>query len=399
MSKNYHAVLGVPPTAGPEAINEAVMRLAKKYYTSAESDPQALAHWQEIAEAWQALSNPTHSVPSIPSPQITHRHENITRAVAEFTPTPQVILGNQAALAQWNPTTQMPMTLMLIEFSILTLATIAFLSELTPLIWVSAILIGAGLAYFSLQRSIRLNQFTWPSIGSVVIASVFIFTIALSLVARTFSAQTFSAQTAASSPIAMAAAPAPTLTDTPITSTPTEGATPLAVAMAMAAPTEPLVIVQSTAAKPNLIKPPLIVMPTRVPTSLAQPTAQPTQTISTGFKYPAPKLLTPENSIGYHCSHPLTFSWILPSINGDKLAGNEWFVLESKARGRDNWFGIAPRKQEQTATLFPDRGNGSCDASWWNAEGVYEWRVRVISSDTQQDLSPASQTFVVSYSR
>lgn len=55
---NPYAVLGVPPTAGPNEVREAYRRLAKQFHPDQNRDAQATERMQRINQAWEMLSSP-----------------------------------------------------------------------------------------------------------------------------------------------------------------------------------------------------------------------------------------------------------------------------------------------------------------------------------------------------
>ncbi|KAH8404474.1 hypothetical protein KR222_006099 [Zaprionus bogoriensis] len=57
MGKNYYQILGVNRTANDEEIKKAYKRMALKYHPDKNDHPQAAEHFQEIAAAFEILSN------------------------------------------------------------------------------------------------------------------------------------------------------------------------------------------------------------------------------------------------------------------------------------------------------------------------------------------------------
>lgn len=59
VTKDYYAILEIPPNAGPEDIKKAYRRLAMVFHPDkAGSDPYPAARFKDIREAYEVLSNP-----------------------------------------------------------------------------------------------------------------------------------------------------------------------------------------------------------------------------------------------------------------------------------------------------------------------------------------------------
>lgn len=56
--KDYYARLGVTRTSTPDDIKRAYRKLARKYHPDLNKAPDAEAQFKEVAEAYEALSNP-----------------------------------------------------------------------------------------------------------------------------------------------------------------------------------------------------------------------------------------------------------------------------------------------------------------------------------------------------
>jgi curved DNA-binding protein len=56
--KDYYATLGVERGAKPEEIKRAYRKLARKYHPDVSKEPEAEARFKEVAEAYEALSDP-----------------------------------------------------------------------------------------------------------------------------------------------------------------------------------------------------------------------------------------------------------------------------------------------------------------------------------------------------
>jgi hypothetical protein len=162
----------------------------------------------------------------------------------------------------------------------------------------------------------------------------------------------------------------------------------------------------STASTPQVIATTALVAPTAA-RIVAVPTATPTAiaTIAAGptsaFKYSAPQLTLPSNGARYACAKPLTLQWT--DANAPlPLAGNEWFVIETKATEREDWTLMSDWTQETSVTLNPLKKKNGCDALWWANTGTYEWRVRIVTGErathaVTEYLSLPSPSWVISY--
>ena len=56
--QDYYATLGVERDAAPEQIKRAFRKLARKYHPDVSKEPDAEAHFKEVAEAYKALKDP-----------------------------------------------------------------------------------------------------------------------------------------------------------------------------------------------------------------------------------------------------------------------------------------------------------------------------------------------------
>ena len=56
--KDYYATLGVPREAKPDEVKRAYRKLARKYHPDVSKEPDAEARFKEVAEAYEALSDP-----------------------------------------------------------------------------------------------------------------------------------------------------------------------------------------------------------------------------------------------------------------------------------------------------------------------------------------------------
>ncbi|XP_064545618.1 dnaJ protein homolog 1 [Drosophila montana] len=57
MGKNYYQILGINRTANDDEIKKGYKRMALKYHPDKNDHPQAAEHFQEIAAAFEVLSN------------------------------------------------------------------------------------------------------------------------------------------------------------------------------------------------------------------------------------------------------------------------------------------------------------------------------------------------------
>lgn len=57
MGKNYYKILGINRTANDDEIKKAYKRMALKYHPDKNDHPQAAEHFQEVAAAFEILSN------------------------------------------------------------------------------------------------------------------------------------------------------------------------------------------------------------------------------------------------------------------------------------------------------------------------------------------------------
>ncbi len=116
------------------------------------------------------------------------------------------------------------------------------------------------------------------------------------------------------------------------------------------------------------------------------------------FKYPAPRLVMPTNGARYWCMRELAFEWALDAA---PLAGDEFFLIESKPQEQTRWAALADWTQETRVTLYPNRGGGACDTVWWANTGAYQWRVSVVrgSKEMPEYLSPFSPVYDITYAQ
>ncbi len=151
--------------------------------------------------------------------------------------------------------------------------------------------------------------------------------------------------------------------------------------------------------------------PTRVP-GAPQPTAAPAVEAATpsvsaatlanpaagAFKYPAPLLVIPTYGEKYWCKRELILQWSAPPA---PLAGDEFFLVESKLVDDDHWQALWDWTKESRVTLNPSRDGGECDAVWWGNTGVYEWRVSIVRGNKEMPtyLSPFSELSRINYSQ
>src|SRR5438105_10590207 len=56
--KDYYATLGVDRNAAQDDIKRAYRKLARKYHPDVSKEPDAEAHFKEVSEAYEALSDP-----------------------------------------------------------------------------------------------------------------------------------------------------------------------------------------------------------------------------------------------------------------------------------------------------------------------------------------------------
>ncbi|MBP2328727.1 curved DNA-binding protein [Kibdelosporangium banguiense] len=58
MARDFYEILGVPRTAGPEEIQQAYRRLARRHHPDVNKDPGAEERFKEVSEAYDVLADP-----------------------------------------------------------------------------------------------------------------------------------------------------------------------------------------------------------------------------------------------------------------------------------------------------------------------------------------------------
>jgi len=58
VDKDYYAILGLSKTATAQEIKKTYRRLARRYHPDAGADEEEAAHFREIQEAYDVLSDP-----------------------------------------------------------------------------------------------------------------------------------------------------------------------------------------------------------------------------------------------------------------------------------------------------------------------------------------------------
>jgi curved DNA-binding protein CbpA len=97
--KDYYTILGVPAGSSPEAVKKAYRRLAMRYHPDRNGDnPYAAAHFREVQEAYEVLSDYTRR-------QRYHQERQLWRShgkpFADATPvTPQGVLSQAIGLGE-----------------------------------------------------------------------------------------------------------------------------------------------------------------------------------------------------------------------------------------------------------------------------------------------------------
>jgi hypothetical protein len=142
---------------------------------------------------------------------------------------------------------------------------------------------------------------------------------------------------------------------------------------------------------------------TRVPRTAtpAAATVAPTLPIATrpGYKYPAPRLISPSSGANYGCARDLVLQWSMEPATA--LGENEWFIVEARPMNSDAWTGLADWTREQTVSLHPTKQGKNCDIAGL-PEGTFEWRVRVVQGDRSSHalggfLSLPSASLIINY--
>ncbi len=133
------------------------------------------------------------------------------------------------------------------------------------------------------------------------------------------------------------------------------------------------------------------VMPV-LPTATATATA-PSRT------YPAPRLVAPASGSNYACARDLVLQWAMEPAA--ELKENEWFVVEARTVGRENWIGLADWTREQSVLIHPTKEGKSCEIAGL-PQGAFEWRVQIIQGDRnthalQRFMSPPSAPSIINY--
>ncbi len=370
MTQDLYALLGVEPTAEPEAINEAFFRLAEESHLAANTGQATLVDIQDLSEAWQVLSDP----------QQRARYDALLRAER------RALRRQQLADESQNP-----------------------FRRVAALFW-SCI----GLLVFGIHAARKVIAVTVVLAAVIVCVAIFINLPASPTPPPPPNAgSALAASVDHPEPARAAAQPAVQPTAVPPTELPSLAIEPAALAAeptvaALLPTTAPLpteapsstavaaVFATAPAWKAAPGDAPAVSLP-RLPTMA--PTVTPSGPV--GFKYPAPLLVSPGYNSVYDCDRPLTLSWTLDG-GTPALGENEWFLLESKPHDGDAWQGMTDWTGDYSVTLNLRKAAKDCSASWLSNSGTYDWRVIVVLGDRSTHsleglLSPAAASFTLLY--
>ncbi len=373
MNQDFYSILGISPNAPQDEVIAAFYRLSQKYYPLLESDPAAAEQMNKITEAWRVLSSRRRRA-VYDAQQRSARRGIFSRASVG-------VRGESFGLrhALWQATRDLVQQW-------------AFLTVLT------LVLLGAIYAFGQGER-----QTARAARNEAMRAE---YKVELPALPRATSVPSLDqpahvptdAEAVPMGPTQIPgetqASPTPLLS--PDTATPTETSA-TALQGATATPTATPTHAAPTSTRPVAIATRILPAATRARPS---PTPMPaTATSLPGYRYQPPQLLAPASGARYICAHDLILTWSISSGGG--LGGDQWFVLEGRQIGSQNWSGMADWTQQPMVVMHPIKQDGTCEMLLL-PHGMNEWRVRIIQGDQKthtirQFLSDPSDPFVINY--